>query len=558
MSRPAMALPLLLVVTAIAGSCSRATEGGSRDLSYADASISELTNLGFLGAGAHGATRAIQVRDPERPDQLLYPGGVVIRELQSGSPLAAIGIESGDVLIRVLEDYLPAKEDPVPDLLKRIEAAYTAGKTSIALGYLRDGASRSATLILDPERLPPLNQGDLAHNARFSLAATKGLEFLRGLQQEDGSLPAPHATPNSTLAVTAIGGLAFLSGQMLPSPDAWTERASKALEFVKSSVTPDGVDHLGASFATLFLAEAIHKNQDISAMAPLGQAVGKIIGGQQEDGGWRLGSSDSELGYSERTLATHFCLLALGAAERAGLQLDNTIFEKACAYLKKHTNNGSVGFVPEPGFDRRSEAGRLTGILAALRCASCDFTDLYMQKLLKYSSGYSLDLPYAPLPEWISLFSEALLARQMGFLQWNLFTQQQQVLLLSLQKLDGSFTALPKSKRVKLPFFDDCDGPAWRTAVYTLVFLLPQEGLPLLTGSASATPGRRRDSDGKLSESPAAEAGAAPPGAEAAQMFQINSVEEAIEMLKKMGFDDDSPEMKQIKEIQEKMGKKDK
>jgi hypothetical protein len=180
-----------------------------------------------------------------------------------------------------------------------------------------------------------------------------------------------------------------------------------------------------------------------------------------------------------------------------------------------------------------------------------------MQKLFEYYSEYRKELVFAPAEESIHLLSAAILSRQKGLPQWNLFNQENQVLLLSLQKSDGSFAALPKPDRRVLPFFEDAGGPAWRTAVYALIFLLQEDTLPLLACKTDPSWTRSRDSDGKLAA--AGDAGDGPGAGddvEGRRTMMFTNIDEAIEAMKKMGLDEDSPEIKKLKELQEKSGKK--
>jgi hypothetical protein len=551
--------PVFLLAAVISGACSENTS--SLPVSFVDESITEFTNLGFLGAAGHGAKTAIKVPDPARPDHFVDTGGVVLREIDAGAPLSEAGLEVGDVVIRVMEDYLPIKEDPSLDFLARLESAFSAGKNVIALEVLRRGAVHETLLSFDPEKLPPLGQGDFKRNERYAKAARNGLEYLKSVQEEDGSFPVKHAGADAKLAVTSVAGLAFMAAGGLEEGNAYGENLSKCLAYMEKALDPEKspdtkkIGHLGGAFALQFLSEYMHQKMEMSVMTLLAMGMQKVATAQQEDGGWLLGSDGNEPGYNERTLATHLCLQALGAAERAGVLMNNEPFEKACGYLKAHTNDGNVGFVPEPDFDRRSEAGRVAGILAAMRSISCSFGEAYMQKLFKYYSGYTKEIAQAPVDESIHLLSAAILSRQKGLPQWMLFNEENQVLLLSLQKTDGSFVFLPKARRKTVPFFDDLSGPAWRTAVYSLIFLLQEDALPLLVAKADPAWTKTRDSDGKVKEEGAPAFPETGQPVEGQKNMMIISGEDAIEAMKKMGFDENSKEMKQIKE---QLGKKKK
>jgi|GEM_PF-3153483 len=569
-------LSLLLV---LATACSRDGSAGAGDrvdkAGTGAAAPAQFTNLGLLGAMGCGAPGAIEVPElPGREDAVggapRHCGGVVLHNLDAGSPLAALGLQPQDVLIAVMENFLPNKENPCFDLLARIESALTAGATAVELVYLRDGATRTALLELTAADYPPLGQGDLRRSERYAVAAQRGLEYLRSVQDDGGCFPVSNSTADARLAAASLAGLAFLAGRDLEDAERFQESRARCRDAVEDAIEAGEVGHLGSSFAIFFLAETSRNNPtDLSTMTLLARALGAVLEAQRDDGGWALagacGQEETDAsattataaattGFNERTLATHLCLAALGVAERAGVQMENAPIEQASAFLRKHTNEGRVGFLPHEEFDRRSEAGRLAGILVAMRAISCAFNDIYLQKLFAYYADHAHEIAWAPLDESIHLLSSALLARQKGLLQWNRFNHDNQILLLSLQKLDGSFVTLPKARRVAVPFFDDLQGPAWRTALYSLILLLQEDTLPLLTAKVDGTQGKRRDSEGTILAGPedADSSGEQPPEQAGTMMF--TNIDDAIEAMKKMGLDEDSPEMKQLMELKEQMG----
>ncbi|MFO0985676.1 MAG: hypothetical protein U1E76_28725, partial [Planctomycetota bacterium] len=65
----------------------------------------ERFELGLLGATGHGTLRTLEVTDDHGAIQ--RPGGVVLSEVAAGAPLARLGLEPGDIIVRVQDDYLP-------------------------------------------------------------------------------------------------------------------------------------------------------------------------------------------------------------------------------------------------------------------------------------------------------------------------------------------------------------------------------------------------------------------------------------------------------------------
>ncbi|MBU0756076.1 MAG: hypothetical protein KJ645_13115, partial [Planctomycetes bacterium] len=458
---------LLMIVFTVAlfwPGCSE--QGKSEDVDYVDRSITEFTNLGFLGARGHGVTKTIKLEDPDRPGKTIHPGGIVLREIDEGSPLALLGIEAGDVLIRIKEDFLPNKEDSCLDLLKGIESGLSAGRFSLPLGYLHRGAYQKKVLKVNPEEVPPLNPDALQKKPRFRLAVLNALDYLAAHQDEAGCFPTARDTADARIAVVSAAGLAFSGATDLPEGERFNGPLEKCRTYVEKAIEGERISHWGAAWATLFLAEQVNRTQNFALMMALGKAIPIITQGQQEDGGWLAAGADETVGPNEETLATGLCLQAMGAAERAGVMIENELFERTCAYLNSKTNGGDVGFLPDPLYDRRSEAGRLAGIMAGFRAISCEFSRPYMQKLFKFYGEHQEEMARAPVREAIPLWSAALVCRQKGLPEWTRFIQDHQILLLSLQKLDGSFEALPKAELRDVPFYQDCNGPAWRTALY--------------------------------------------------------------------------------------------
>ncbi|MFH1998606.1 MAG: DUF6288 domain-containing protein, partial [Planctomycetota bacterium] len=541
-------LIVCIVLLAAGVSCSNERSGsetGTPDI-YPDPSVTRFTNLGFLGAEGYGLTRTLTLIDERNPDKPHYPGGVVINAFQNGSLLEAAGLQTGDVVVQVAGDFLPSKENPSWDMLKRMEAALSAGMDKIELGFWRKGKVHKASLDLSRAELPPLVPGNIQACERYRAAARKGISYLAGIQQDNGSFSVARSTPDSELAVVSLAGLAFLASASLDEADPYKENVKKCAEYIKAVLEAEKAGHLGGAYAFIFLSEYMDRTHDMELMQRLVQIIPLIMEAQQEDGRWLLCEKEKEaaLGYSEQTLATCLELTALGCAERSGVIMsDNSPIEKACAFLKARTQNGNVGYIPDPAFDRRSEAGRLAGVLFAMSAISCSYGDGYMQKLFTYYSDLSKEIPMAKMDEAVHLLSSALLSRQKDLPQWCQFNEEHGVLLLSLQRLDGSFAELPKADKREIPFYSDCQGEAWRASIYTLIFLLQEDALPKFMVLHASEVGVDRDSDGKRMEGASSMPGLPegmdnlPPGA---QTFTFTSEEEAMEVLKKMGIDQSS------------------
>jgi hypothetical protein len=230
---------------------------GPARVDYVDASITRFHPLGWLGGRAHPASQLIEIDDPDKPGRTIAPGGMVVRELIDGAPLAAAGAKAGDVIVRVGESWLPNKEDPSLDLLALIEQAISEGAEDVPIGVLRNGALASIPLPLDR---PALEIGLPADVRRFRMAVEAGLDRLAAQQSEDGSFTGATPGPSTDLAVTALAGVAFLAGGSTTDEGRHAEAVARCEAWVTAAVAETGTDPgefdtWGLSFALMFLAE---------------------------------------------------------------------------------------------------------------------------------------------------------------------------------------------------------------------------------------------------------------------------------------------------------------
>src|SRR5437773_1810147 len=116
-------------------------------------------------------------------------------------------------------------------------------------------------------------------------AVAKGLEYLKGQQNSDGSFG--HGRYGKHVGITALCGLAFMADGNLPGRGPFGDQVSKALEFVLDHSTETGLltaeeSHgpmYGHGFATLFLGEIYGMNpEDKRVREALVKAVELIVG----------------------------------------------------------------------------------------------------------------------------------------------------------------------------------------------------------------------------------------------------------------------------------------
>ncbi len=188
-------------------------------------------------------------------------------------------------------------------------------------------------------------------NARAQKAAAGALKWLEERQNKDGSWnarvgfkindgyrPQPAAQPRDGkphLGVTALAGMAFLSGGHLPGQGRYGKVVSKALSFVLDKVTSNGyitfndTRMYSHAFCVLFLAEIYGMTGHRDLRAKLDRAIEFTYKSQNEKGGWRYAPAarDSDMSI------TVCQVVALRAARNIGIKVPKETIERALKYV---------------------------------------------------------------------------------------------------------------------------------------------------------------------------------------------------------------------------------
>jgi len=187
-------------------------------------------------------------------------------------------------------------------------------------------------------------------------AIDAGLAYLGANQNADGSFGTGHYRGN--VAITALGGLAFMAGGHQPGRGRYGRNVTRALRNILSNEdrrnqpgflnNPLASLHgpmYGHGFATLFLAE-------VYGMAPsralrtelrgtLKRAVDLIIASQNQEGGWRYQPRANDADIS----VTICQIMALRAARNAGIAVPKSVADKCTKYVKECQDlHGTGGF----------------------------------------------------------------------------------------------------------------------------------------------------------------------------------------------------------------------
>ncbi len=210
------------------------------------------------------------------------------------------------------------------------------GSVTIRLCQISRTAILLAAVVLSAGESEPVVTPDAA--------VERGLAALVRVQQPDGAF-------GETNAVTALAGMALLSGGHTPTRGRYREASAKALRRIlarqdrASGFLGDGAKPMYAhGFATLYLAECygMAPHEDGLRRA-LEAALDCIHRAQNDEGGWRYQPSPVDADIS----VTICQIMALRAANNVCVAIPGTqeVVAKAVAYVRRCANgDGSFGY----------------------------------------------------------------------------------------------------------------------------------------------------------------------------------------------------------------------
>ncbi|MBA3684647.1 MAG: terpene cyclase/mutase family protein [Planctomycetes bacterium] len=183
-------------------------------------------------------------------------------------------------------------------------------------------------------------------------AVEKGLAALVKLQTADGGI-------GDGSGITALSGMALLSGGHTPTRGRYREASAKALKYVLAA-RDKHTGYLGAGmgnmyahgFATLYLAECYGMAPDPELRKGLEAAVDLIQRCQNSEGGWRYAPAPLDADIS----VTICQVMAIRAANNVGVGggpdglRNQQIMEKAVSYVRRCANaDGSFNYTAGSG-----------------------------------------------------------------------------------------------------------------------------------------------------------------------------------------------------------------
>ncbi len=221
-------------------------------------------------------------------------------------------------------------------------ALVVLGNTEAAAQPAESPSPAPPTAITVPGLTPALITPE-AHEA-----IERGLRFLAGIQNRDGSWRSEGASGGYPTAMTALAGLAFLAGGHTPTQGEYARNVSGALTCILRNARPDGLianleeeSHCmhGHGFAMLFLSQCYGMEEDLGRRAQIKLALERAVEltarSQSAAGGW-LYTPDSS---GDEGSVTVTQIQALRACRNVGIAVPKRVIDQALLYLERSAND---------------------------------------------------------------------------------------------------------------------------------------------------------------------------------------------------------------------------
>src|SRR5688572_21228977 len=185
-------------------------------------------------------------------------------------------------------------------------------------------------------------------------AIDKGLAWLAAAQSKAGGERGSWSAGSSGAGITALAGLALMSGGNLPGRGKYGDNVQLAVEYILRASQESGLiaadnSHgpmYGHGFATLFLGEVYGMTGDDDVKEKLQKAVRLIQKTQNREGGWRY----QPVPYDADISVTITEIMGLRAARDAGIKVEKEVMDKAIGYVKACQNpDGGFSYVARQG-----------------------------------------------------------------------------------------------------------------------------------------------------------------------------------------------------------------
>lgn len=304
-------------------------------------------------------------------------------------------------------------------------------------------------------------------------AVNRGLDFLLGQEQADGTFPEAHGR---STGISSLVGMALLSTGATPGNGRYGEAINRRIDYALAHVDKDGViscgDHgngpmYAHNISALFLSECsgmVDAERQKKIDTQLGKAIKVLLSAQavkkdsRNQGGWRYqpNSNDSDMSCSG------WALMALRSARLNGAAVPSSAIEAAVKYVKamQEPTAGHVGYT-SPNEHKESLTG--AGLLCLELCGKHAAPESI--KAADWILANHTKLPKAEF-EFYGNYYNAQGMFQLGGKYWKTYADWMYSFYLPQQKPDGCW----EGERF---------GKTYSTSVMVLAMTVPFRQLPI-------------------------------------------------------------------------------
>ncbi len=430
-------------------------------------------NLGLLGATGNPLSDGKGIRVAG-----VFPDG----------PAATGGLLRGDEIVALAGQPFPRKADPVYYLVDAIEGVTSMKSPVLPVTVMRGG--KPETLKIPFPALGKHAAGCPAKCERCERMLAQSLDWLVSRQQQDGSFASDLGGKNGHVAVTSLAGMALLAAGSTPSDGPRAPALRRAVRYVIQTAGDEGSIPRGANGANwsqvnwslgyggAFLGLVHRRAPDEELKGKLAAIAQAIVRNQEPSGGWAHGpGGPNALNYVELEIVSNYCLLALGLARQAGVEVPQATVDRAVAYIEACSSAGGVGYSTRQGQKGMGDPGRTAGAAVALEALDLERHPMH-ERMVKFATRGFAELYKGHVSPVMHYLAGGMMAHAAGPKTWAEFQQPFRREFLAARRPDGSFSARPTAETQKLHSNNDRQvGFAWTTASYLVVQLLPRGNL---------------------------------------------------------------------------------
>lgn len=308
---------------------------------------------------------------------------------------------------------------------------------------------------------------------KIQAAIDRGLQYLRRVQNPDGSWRSSGRRGTYPAAMTALAGMALIGSGSTPTRGEHWLQVRRATNFLVNCGQPDGVitvsneegrSMYGHGFSTMFLAQAYGMEEDQRRQKKihgvLTRAVNLIARSQSRAGGWLYTPESS----GDEGSVTVTQIQALRACRNSGITVPSKTIQNAIDYIHKSANpDGSIRYSIANGGGGRAP---ITAAAVAVLYNAGKYDDPIAEKALEYAKK---TLPVNGSGNGHHYYAQLYLAQalyQKGGAEWKKYYADMSSWLLRQQARDGSWNG-------------DGVGPVYGTSIALTILQLPHSFVPI-------------------------------------------------------------------------------